>query len=201
MPVTDSRVDAYIEKSADFARPVLEHLRKLIHKACPEVQETIKWGMPAFEHKGPLCSMAAFKGHCAFGFWKTALLPDPEGVLTHRSDSVGSLGRIEKTADLPSDKALLALLKAAKKLNDEGIKLQPKKKNSVRRELVMPDPLKEAFKKNKKALQTFESFSYSHKKEYLAWITEAKTEATQNKRIATTIEWMTTEKKEQLELQ
>src|ERR1051326_3458971 len=70
----DPRVDAYIEKSADFARPILNRLRKLVHAGCLQVVEEIKWRCPHFMHHGMLCGIAAFKEHCTFGFWKASLM-------------------------------------------------------------------------------------------------------------------------------
>lgn len=187
MPHTEPRIDAYIAKSADFAKPILAHLRKLVHKACPEVTETIKWGMPFFEYKGPLCNMAAFKAHCAFGFWKAALMEDPKGLL--KDDAMGSMGKITSVKDLPSDAVLLGFLKAAKQLNDNNIKPATRTRKPVK-EIATPDYIVAALKKNKKALATFDAFSPSHRKEYITWITEAKTEATREKRIATMLEWL-----------
>ena len=190
----DIRIDDYIDQAQEFAQPVLIHLRQLVHKACPDVQETIKWGMPSFDYKGPYCGMAAFKQHAVFGFWKAKLINDPEGYLKDRAADGGEamyqMGRITSLNDLPPDKVILDFLAQAKKLNDEGIKLpaEPKKKKT---ELVMPEELVTALKKNKKALATYEAFSPSHKREYLEWIQEAKTEATRQKRISTAIEWMT----------
>jgi uncharacterized protein YdeI (YjbR/CyaY-like superfamily) len=183
MPATDPRVDAYIEKSAAFSRPILLHLRKLVHKNCPDVVEVIKWGFPNFEYKGPFCSMAAFKSHCAFGFWKTKLIPDPKGLLSR--DAMGSLGKITSLKDLPSDKEMAVFIKAAMKLNEDGVKLPKPKKAAVTKEVEVPDDVKKALQKNKKALAVFEAFAPSHRKEYIQWITEAKTEETRNKRIAT----------------
>ncbi len=186
MPKTDPRVDAYIAKAQPFAQPVMIHLRKLVHKVCPEVEETIKWGFTAFDYKGPFCTMASFKAHCAFGFWKTKLIHDPEGILTR--DSMGSLGKLTSVKDLPSDKILTAFLKAAMKLNEEGVKLPKPKKTASPKPLVIPDYIIKALKKDKKALATFEAFAPSHRKEYVEWITEAKTEETRNRRIATMME-------------
>lgn len=182
-------MDAYIAKSAGFAKPILTHLRKLVFTACPNVTETIKWGMPFYEYKGPLCSMAAFKAHGAFSFWKHSLLPDPKGILSR--DSMGALGKLTKPDDLPSDKVLTGFIKAAMKLNEDGTKLPVAKKTTDKKPLVIPDYFEKALQKNKKASATFEGFPYSHKKEYLEWITEAKTEVTRLKRMATTLEWLT----------
>jgi hypothetical protein len=191
MPAMNKKVDAYIAKSADFARPVLQHLRKLVHAACPEVAENIKWSFPCFDYKGPFCSMAAFKGHCSFGFWKTALIPDPKGILSARRDeAMGSLGKITGIHDLPPDKTIIGFIKAAKKLNDEGIKLPARKKAVVKEPLVLPGYFRSALQKNKKATAVFEAFSYSQKKEYLQWVTEAKTETTRLSRLQTAIEWI-----------
>jgi uncharacterized protein YdeI (YjbR/CyaY-like superfamily) len=193
MAKMDSRVDAYIEKAQPFAKPILEHLRNLVHQACPEVEETIKWGMPCFDYKGPFCSMASFKQHAVFGFWKAPLLNDPHRFLQERSaqggEAMGHMGRIDSLDTLPPDKVLLDLLKQAKKLNDDGIKLPPKPK-AEKKEIIVPEYFIQVLFQNQKAQDTFNNFSYSHKKEYVEWITEAKTEATRNKRMETAIEWM-----------
>ncbi len=196
MAKKDKRIDEYIAKAQPFAKPILKHLRKLIHSACPEVEETIKWSFACFEYKGPLCSFAAFKQHCAFGFWKSALLNDPKKVLQERAnkggEAMGNLGKIKSLEDLPADAVIINLIKQAQKLNDDGIKLPPGNKVSEKekKELEVPKELVSALKKNKKAKETFEAFSYSHKKEYVEWIQEAKTEVTRNKRITTAIEML-----------
>lgn len=192
MPKIDPRIDSYIKKSADFAKPILTHLRALVHKACPGVEETVKWGMPYFAYKGALmCSMAAFKQHCAFGFWKATLLKDPEAVLQIMGKTaMGHMDRLESVKDLPSDKILVAYIKEAAALNEMEIKLPPKKKTTTKKELVIPDYFLSALKKNKKAAAHFEAFSYSHKKDYLEWITEAKTDATRETRMETAIAWI-----------
>ena len=188
MPNKDPRVDAYIEKSADFAKPVLTHLRKLVHKASPNISETVKWGMPAFDYKGIVCGIAAFKEHCTFGFWKQSLL-DYDGFSTEKT-AMGSFGRITSKKDLPPDDVLIKLVQQAVELNENGVKVQKAKPAASKKELVIPDYLASALKKNKAAKTTFENFPYSCKKEYVQWITEAKTEPTREKRLATTIEWL-----------
>jgi uncharacterized protein YdeI (YjbR/CyaY-like superfamily) len=188
---TDPRVDAYIAKSAEFARPVLEHLRKLVHKACPGATETVKWGMPFFEYSGLLCNMASFKQHCAFGFWNASKINDPEGVLQVKNKtSMGHLERITSLKDLPADKTIIALIKQAAKLNEQGIK-KPAPKREPKPELAVPSALAAALKKNKKAKANFEKLPPSHRREYIEWITEAKTDTTRDKRIATTVDWVT----------
>jgi uncharacterized protein YdeI (YjbR/CyaY-like superfamily) len=165
----------------------MTHLRKLIHKASPKITENIKWSMPAFEYKGLVCGFAAFKQHCTFGFWKQSLL---EGAPFPKSkEAMGSLGRITSKKDLPADDVIIKLVRQAVELNENGIKVE-KKKPAVKKELVIPDYLTAALKKNKAAQKTFENFPPSCKKEYVEWITEAKTEPTREKRLATTIEWL-----------
>ncbi len=187
----DPRVDAYISKSQPFAKPILEHLRELVHKACPDVEETIKWSFASFDYKGPYCSMAAFKHHCTFGFWKAALMKDKKLMSNAKSETaMGHLGRIASLKDLPSDKILISYLKEAAKLNADGIKLPKKKVSHENKVLVVPNYFTKELKKKKKAFETFNNFSYSHRKEYVEWITEAKTDETRNKRIATTLEWL-----------
>lgn len=187
----DPRVDAYIAKSQEFNRPILEHLRVLVHKACPEVEETVKWGFPHFDYKGMMCSMASFKQHCAFSFWKASLMKDKKLVENARSESsMGHLGRITSLKDLPKDKILISYIKEAKKLNDEDVKLPPRKSIQSKKEIVIPDYFIRALKKKRSALKNFEDFSPSHKKEYIEWITEAKTEETRSKRVSTAVDWI-----------
>src|ERR1035437_933347 len=194
MATKDKRVDGYIAKAKPFAKPILNHLRRLVHEACPEVQETIKWSFPCFDYKGVFVSMAGFKEHCVFGFWKASLLKDTKGYLKERSnqggESMGHLGKILSLKDIPPDKVMIDFIKPAKKLNDEGIKVPKKPKISEPKEIIVPDDGQKAWKKNKTALKTFEGCSPSHKREYLEWITEAKTDETRNKRTETAIEWM-----------
>lgn len=190
----DPRVDEYIRKSADFAKPILEHIRALVHQACPEVQETMKWSMPHFEYKGNLCHMASFKQHCAFGFWKASMMKDNKKLFEPLGETaMGHLGKISSLKDLPSDKTLLSYLKEAVKLNDEGVKI-PKQKTAPK-EAPVSDELLKAIGKNKMAKLHFEEFSPSAKKDYFEWINEAKTAETKNKRIATAVEWISEGKK------
>ena len=191
MAKKEKAIDAYIAKSADFAKPILTHIRELVHKACPAVEEKMKWSFPHFDYKGEMmCSMAAFKQHAAFGFWKATLMKDPALVENARSETaMGHLGRLTSLKDLPSDKKILAWIKEAMDLTDRGIKIA-KPKPKEKKELVVPDYFMKALKKNKKAAAVFDGFAYSHKKEYLEWITDAKTEETRNTRMATALEWM-----------
>lgn len=186
MPTIDPRIDAYIEKSQDFAKPVLTHLRKLVHETCPDVTETLKWSMPSFEYKGILCGFASFKQHCTFGFWKQTLMESDE--FSDTKTAMGSFGRLTSLADLPKDAVMKKLIKQAMKLNDDGVKVT--KPKHEKKELVVPDILLEALARNDKAAETFDNFPPSCKREYAEWITEAKTDATRDKRLATTIEWL-----------
>ena len=191
MPTIDPRVDEYIAKSAEFAQPILIHLREVIHAACPEVKETIKWSMPNFDYHGIMCNMAAFKQHCAFGFWKAELLladEDDKG-----KEAMGQFGRITSVKDLPSKKVLTAYVKKAMKLNEAGVKVA--KPKAAPRELAVPDYFIAALEANPAAYEVFNNFSTSAKREYCEWLTEAKTEATRDKRMAQAVEWIAEGKK------
>ena len=146
----DPRVDAYIAKAQPFARPILTHIRKTVHAACPDVEETMKWSFPHFDYKGMLCSMASFKAHCAFGFWKAALLKD-SGIPAKSAEAMGQFGRITSVSELPSEKVLAALIKKAASLNDDGVKA-PRRKHAPKEPIEVPDDPSAALKKNKKAL-------------------------------------------------
>ena len=184
-------VDKYIENAQDFAKPILIHFRKLVHQACPDVEEAIKWNFPSFMYKGMLCSMASFKQHCAFGFWKGQLLFANDPELKKRTDeAMGHFGRITKFSDLPPDKVIIGYIREAMRLNDEGIKTPARAKPTKRAPLLIPAEFTAALKKDKKAQANFDTFSYSHRKEYVEWISEAKREETKVKRIATSIAWL-----------
>ena len=184
----DPRIDAYIAKSADFARPILEQLRSLMHEACPQVEESIKWGMPSFGHAGGiLCGMAAFKRHVSFGFWKHALVMG-EGV---ERDGMGSFGKMTSLSDVPSKKAMILLIHKAMRLNEQGVKTPVTRKTAgTRAPLEAPADLLVALNRNRKAKATFDAFSPSARREYVEWVTEAKRDETRQRRIAQAVEWM-----------
>jgi uncharacterized protein YdeI (YjbR/CyaY-like superfamily) len=192
MSAYNKSIDAYIAKSAGFAQPILNHLRELIHTTCPDVEEKMKWSMPFFDYKGEMmCHMASFKQHCAFGFWKGAIMKDP--VLRETAaaeEAMGHLGRITSLKDLPSDKKITSWIKEAMALNDNGIKLPPKPKAAATKETATPDYFVKAIAKNKTAKKFWDAFTPGKKKDYVVWITEAKTEDTRNKRMETAVEWI-----------
>lgn len=181
-------VDAYIDKAQPFARPILKKLRELFHKACPEIEEKIKWGMPAFEYKGPVAGIAAFKAHASFGFWKTKLMKDPQGLFNVNEKGGMWGGRLTSLKDMPPDKVLIAYIKEAVALNKKGAKVP--REIASRPVPKMPADMQAALKKNKAALKTFVAFPPSHKREYIEWVIEAKQEATRKKRLEQAIAWM-----------
>jgi uncharacterized protein YdeI (YjbR/CyaY-like superfamily) len=187
MGTRNAKVDAYIEKSAAFARPILKRLREIVHEACPEVEEEMKWSSPHFVYKGMFASMSAFKEHCAFGFWKGEQVV---GIDAKAKEAMGQFGRISALSDLPPKKVIAGYVKAAKKLNDDGVKAVRQK--TVRKKLPVPKEFLAALEKkaNKKARETYERLTPSQQREYSDWITEAKGEATREKRLATALEWL-----------
>jgi uncharacterized protein YdeI (YjbR/CyaY-like superfamily) len=184
MATKDPRIDAYIKRAQPFARPILQYLRKIVHSGCAQCEEMIKWRMPFFDCKGPICFMAAFKEHATFGFWKGKLLFGDED-----KGAMGHFGRLTSINDLPGEKKLTDLVRKAAELNERGIK-RKRPRASANRKIVMPPGLRSALAKNSKARKTFEGFSYSHKKEYVQWITDAKRDETREKRLKTTVKWL-----------
>lgn len=194
------RVDDYIGKAPNFAQPILEKLRKAVHKGCPEAVEEIKWGVPHFTHNGILCGMAFFKQHVSFGFWRSKELDDPAGLFETGTGKKASMcnAHFHSVKEVPTQKVLVDYVKRAARLNAEdskakkkSVKKKAKKKISVK----VPVDLAALLKKNKRARETFENFAPSHKRDYVEWITEAKRETTRAKRLATTIEWLAEGKK------
>jgi uncharacterized protein YdeI (YjbR/CyaY-like superfamily) len=145
----------------------------------------MKWSFPHFMHKGMLCSMASFKNHCAFGFWKESL------ILNGRADrdAMGQFGRITSLKDLPSDRTLTGYIKKAARLNDDGVKVV-RKRPPVKKAVVVPADLEAELTRNKDARRTFEAFSPSNQREYVEWLAEARTDSTRQKRLETAVAWM-----------
>lgn len=189
MPKLNSKVDAYIAKSAPFARPILAKIRSLFHQACPAIEEEMKWSFPHFVYRGIVGSMAAFKQHCSFGFWKAKLMKDAHGLLSSVGETTMGANRVESLADLPSDKIVIAYIREAVALNENEVKV-PAKKKPAKKKLEAPDYFLAALKKNKKSHAHYLAFSPSAQREYVEWVTEAKQEKTRDQRLATAIEWM-----------
>ena len=184
---TDPRIDAYIAAQADFARPILERVRAIVHEACPDVEETMKWSMPTFVYGGGiLCGMAAFKQHASFGYWKHALVVG-EGA---PRDGMGSYGKMASLEDLPPKKTLLAHIRRAMQLNVDKVKAPAARKSAPKSPPQAPEDLVAALKKNAKARKTFEGFPPGQQREYVSWLEEAKREETRAKRLAQAVEWM-----------
>ena len=186
------KVDGYIERAGAFAQPVLEHLRRLVHKACPEVEETIKWSMPFFVYRGEIvANMAAFKTHCSFGIWGREIVAAMrKDGLKVKGGGMGSLGKITSVKDLPKDAALLGYLRQATVLVKDGAKTFPKRTKVGKAEAEIPVELAAALKRNKTASKMFAEFSSGKKREYADWIAEAKQEATKLRRTAQAVEWI-----------
>jgi uncharacterized protein YdeI (YjbR/CyaY-like superfamily) len=186
MAKKDPKVDAYIAEAAPFAKPILRRLRKLVHAGCPAVEEAIKWGFPHFVYKGNIAGMAAFKQHCVFGFWKHALLFDCENQ--EQKEAMGQFGRLTDVAELPNDDVLIGYVRRAAELNESGVKVESTRQ--PRPVLELPDDLRSAIEKNRKAKATFDNFSPSKRRDYIEWVTEAKRPQTRSQRIATSVEWL-----------
>jgi uncharacterized protein YdeI (YjbR/CyaY-like superfamily) len=190
MGTRDPRVDAYIAKQKDFAKPILTHIRDVVHSACPDVEETLKWSSPHFMYGGGMmCGMAGFKEHAIFGFWKGKLI---DGVSPNRNsggEAMGNFGKLTSVNDLPSRAKMTSLIRQAMKLNEDGVTV-PRAKRASKPEAQVPPELKAALAKNKNAATHFAAFPPSHRREYIEWITDAKREETKTKRITQAVEWI-----------
>ena len=187
----DPRIDAYIDQAAPFAQPILVHLRELIHRGCPDVTETIKWGVPAYECMGILALTAAMKQHAIFSLWKGELIPEVKALYGERADdAMGTFGKITKLSDLPDDQKIIDWIRQATDLNERKVKLPQRSRTEPKPEVDTPDDLLAALEQNEAARLTYEAFSPSKKREYVDWLNEAKTTATRDKRLAEAIEWM-----------
>ena len=189
MTPPDPRIDAYIAKSAEFARPILSHLRSVVLAACPEAEETLKWGAPSFTYRGRiLCSMAAFKQHASFGFWQGAQVTG-NGPEAER-EGMGQFGKLTRLSDLPGKRELTGYIRQAMTLIDSGAKRVPTRAAAPSALLEIPEDLAAALKKNAKARATFDGFAPSYRNDYIEWITEARREDTRQRRLEQAVEWL-----------
>ena len=187
----DSRVDAYIDKAAPFAQPILKHLRELVHSVSPLISETMKWGFPFFDYNGSVCQMAAFKEHMGFGFWKQSQLNDPGKLIRPEEGTAGSFGKITSLNELPSDEILIDFIRQAMELNKpENKKPAVKKDTTPKAAIKMPADFADLLAANPLVFEMYNKFSPSHKREYLEWIVEAKSDSTRQKRMETAVEWI-----------
>lgn len=188
MGARDPRVDAYIERSAAFAQPILRYIRETVHAASADIDETMKWSFPHFTHHGIVCSMASFKEHCALNFWQGQLIPEREGVA--RDAAMGQFGRLRSVEDLPPRETLIGHVREAMRLNAAGVK--PARGKAPKREHSdeVPESFQQALVTNSRASEQFQRFTASQRREYIEWIVEAKREETRDRRIATAIEWI-----------
>lgn len=189
MGTRDPRVDAYIEHSRPFAQPILTRLREVAHAACPEVEESMKWGMPHFSYQGMLCGMAAFTRHCAVTFWKGDLIDGLGPGGRAGGSAMGHLGRLTHVDDLPPRKQLVSWIRAARRLNEEGV---PRRRapRAARPEPEVPPVLAAALARNTRARKAFAAFTPGRRREYIQWITDAKRDETRAKRVTQAVEWI-----------
>jgi uncharacterized protein YdeI (YjbR/CyaY-like superfamily) len=183
---TDPRIDAYVERQADFARPILRHLREIVRAACPDCEETLKWSCPSFMYKGKiLAGFAAFKAHATFGYWSGSQVLEAD---KDQASAMGQFGRLTALDDLPPRKTLEELTKKAMKLIDDGVK--PIRNKTVKAPFSVPQDLRAAIDAAPAAAATFDAFTPSCQREYVDWVTEAKRDETRAKRLALTVEWL-----------
>lgn len=187
----DPRIDAYIAKAQPFAQPILTHVRQRVHAAAPNIEETLKWGAPAFTLDGKiLLMMAAFKAHAALNFWRGQEIRGGEA----RGDAMGQFGRLVAVADLPGDAEFDALVREAATLAAAApaprkVKHEPKAPPELHPDFAA------ALDASPAAKATLDGFAPSARRDYLDWISDARQDATRAKRVATAIEWLSEGKK------
>jgi uncharacterized protein YdeI (YjbR/CyaY-like superfamily) len=182
----EPRIDAYIAKAQPFAQPVLEKVRERVHAVLPDVEEAMKWSMPAYTLGGKIILItAAFKGHLALNFWRGQELRGEQS----KADAMGQFGKIKSLDDLPPEKDLDRLISKAAEL--------AKSAPAPRKAKHAPKPVPElhpqfaaALSTSPKAKAVLEGFPPSAQRDYFEWIAEAKQDATREKRIATALEWL-----------
>jgi len=183
---TDPRIDAYIDRQVDFAKPILSYLREAVHAACPDCEETLKWSMPSFIYKGEiLAGMAAFKAHATFGFWRGSLIV---GQGDEPMSGMGQFGKLTSVDDLPPLAELKAMVLKAMRLTEEGVKA-PRNKHQ-KDPFSVPQDMRAAIDANAAAAATFDAFPPSAQRDYVEWITGSRRDETRIKRLAQAVEWL-----------
>jgi uncharacterized protein YdeI (YjbR/CyaY-like superfamily) len=191
MAQLNKKVTEYISNSGDFAQEIMEHLRQIIHESCPDAEEDIKWGTPHYSYKGDhLCMMAGFKNHCSFSLYKAEFMKDNEIILSVKAGKkFGYMDKLKSISDLPSKKILISLIKEAMTINEKGIKKE-KPVSDKPKVIETPDYLTQKLSTDPKAKEIFENKSNSFRKEYIVWISDAKTDETRQKRLDEAMEWI-----------
>ena len=193
-PTLDPRVDAYIQQAAPFAQPILTKIRAAFHAGCPDLEETIKWGVPSFERGGMLGGMASFKKHVSYGFWRAGEMDDPHDLLGKERKASFMRIRAESVKDLPTKTVLVSYVKQARRLNEAGQPVRAKKKPAQTTPKA-PAELTRAIQASPKAAAFWKTLAPGYRKEYVEWVTDAKREATREKRLLQTVEWLAEGKK------
>lgn len=183
-------VDQYIEAAAAFARPILRHVRACFHRACPDIEETIKWGFPYFVKDGMVGGMSAFKAHVSVGFWNADRLTDPEGLMAKVGGNEMAAFKVGSLDDLPAEGTIIGWVREAVALNESGYKRPMRTARKDPALISAPDDLAAAMDRVPAAQATWDGFAYSHRKEYVDWIVSAKRDATRDQRVAQAVEWM-----------
>jgi len=182
----EPRIDAYIAKAPDFAKPILAKIRERVHAAVPEAEEAMKWSAPTFTLNGKiLIVMASFKAHAALNFWRGQELGDGQP----KAGAMGQFGKLTALADLPSDAELDALIREAAALARTA-PAPRKTKHAPKPPPEMHPEFATALDKAPKAKAVLDGFPASARRDYVEWIAEAKQDATRQKRIATAVEWL-----------
>ena len=182
----EPRIDAYIAKAQPFARPILESVRERVHAVIPDVEEAMKWSMPAYLVAGKIVLItSSFKAHAALNFWRGQEIGDGQP----KAGAMGQFGRLTSVDDLPPDRELDALIREAAAI----AKTAPaprKAKHAPKPPPELHPDFAAALARAPKAKAALEAFPPSAQRDYFEWISEAKQDATRQKRIATAVEWL-----------
>lgn len=181
-PDASALIEEAISQMKPFARTICTKLRQLILSADPEMVEDWKWG-PNYYLEGMVCGYWGFEKNVTLTFFQGALLKDKKKILSENTGNVRN--RHIKFRDVKEidEEIILSYLFEAIDNNRKGIKI----KESADKTVEIPDDVKKAFI-TAKLLPYFESLAYSHRKEYMMWINDAKKEETRLKRIGLAIE-------------
>ena len=157
----------------------------MVHEACPDCEETLKWSMPSFIYKGKiLAGFASFKAHATFGYWN-----EPGArARTRRAERDGPVRPADLARRSAAARDLVALTHKAMTLIDDGVK--PRATSTKKAPFTVPQDLRAAIDAVPAAKATFDGFPPWCQREYVEWVTEAKRDETRAKRLDQTVEWL-----------
>ncbi len=179
-------ITAYIATLPDWQQAICSELRAAIHGADPDIEESIKWGTPAFGHKGPVAWMFCARDWVHFSFPQGALPAETHGLFEPTENKAGRTIKLHQDQAVPRG-IIEQLVQQAVANNQAGKKVDLQIPKPGERKFDIPHEYL-AFLKENGAYEEYLQRPYYQQKGWIQWIEEAKQQATRDKRRRTMLE-------------